>query len=445
MQKSQTSYDAIVVGSGPGGATVARELAAQGKSVLILEWGDNDPIKGTLFQMAPKAFVPGKSLYVTGQALGMVRVIATGGSSQLYCATAFEPPVDMLKKYDVDISEEVEEIRNAVPMDQLSEELMSPAGRVFYDSAKALGYDVKKLNKFIYQDKCETDCQKCLYGCPTGAKWFAGNFVEEALANGAIMINKAKVSKVMIENNRAVGVEFKHDKQVKRAWADKIIVAAGGIGSPLILRASGIPDVGHDFFFDPLIYTFGKFDAVEGKGKGVPMSAGIHFEDEGIVMTDFNLPHLMKIAFDLEVFKFGQAFSYSNVVPIMIKVKDSLGGSIKNGAWVWKMLKDTDKLKLDTGYEHAKRILEHAGAAKVYRSWLIAAHPGGTVKIGKHLDANLKTEFENLYVCDCSVIPEAWGLPPTFTLLALGKRLGKHILGDAQFSSAKAKGFFVAA
>ena len=34
---------------------------------------------------------------------------------------------------------------------------------------------------------------------------------------------------------------------------------------------------------------------------------------------------------------------------------------------------------------------------------------------------------DNLYVCDCSVMPDAWGLPPTFTLVALGKRLARHL------------------
>ena len=34
----------------------------------------------------------------------------------------------------------------------------------------------------------------------------------------------------------------------------------------------------------------------------------------------------------------------------------------------------------------------------------------------------------NLYVCDCFVTPEPWGLPPTLTLLSLGKRLAKHIV-----------------
>jgi choline dehydrogenase-like flavoprotein len=49
------------------------------------------------------------------------------------------------------------------------------------------------------------------------------------------------------------------------------------------------------------------------------------------------------------------------------------------------------------------------------------------VRVGDALDADLRSEIENLYVCDCSVIPEPWGLPPTFTLIALGKRLAKHL------------------
>ncbi len=42
--------DVIVVGSGPGGATVAKELSARNKKVLILEWGDNNPLNRSLVQ-----------------------------------------------------------------------------------------------------------------------------------------------------------------------------------------------------------------------------------------------------------------------------------------------------------------------------------------------------------------------------------------------------------
>jgi hypothetical protein len=72
--------------------------------------------------------------------------------------------------------------------------------------------------------------------------------------------------------------------------------------------------------------------------------------------------------------------------------------------------------------------LLNAGARHIYKTWYLAVHPGGTAKRADIADSNLETETDNLFVCDCSVIPETWGLPPSLTLIALGKRLGKHLL-----------------
>lgn len=435
MKRHETEFDAIVVGSGPGGASVARDLSVQGKKVLILEWGDNDPVKGTVAQLLQRATLPGKSMYVTGQMLSLVRAITTGGSSLIYCATAFDPPVEKLKSYGVDISAEAAEIRNDVPIGPLSDRLMAGGPRRFLESAQSLGYDAHRLNKFIYQDKCRADCQLCFYGCPHGAKWNARNFVAEALENGAKMINYAKVERVLIENRQAIGVEYRHNRETLRAYASRIVIAAGGIGSPMILRQSGIPNTGHNFFFDPLLYVYGRIPGL-GSGKSVPMSAGIHFPDDGIVMTDFNMPHLLKILLDIEVLKVKQTFAYKDVLPIMIKIRDDLGGEITRSGWVRKNLTRQDKLRMAKGADHARRILANAGATGIYRGWLFASHPGGTVKIGEHLDTDLKTIYDNLYVCDCSVIPEEWGLPPTWTLLALGRRLARHLTrADKAFDS----------
>jgi len=428
MKTIKKQFDAVVVGSGPGGATVARELSLAGKKVLILEWGDNDPVKGSLLQTISRAFVPGKSLLITPDLLAMVRAITTGGSSLLYCATAFNPPSDMLKSRGVDIFAEAEEIKNDVPIAPLDDELMGRGPKRFFESALDLGYDCRKLNKFIYQEKCRPECQLSSYGCPYGAKWTARNFVEEAIENGATMINYARAERVLFENKKAVGVEYIHNKETHRVFGEKIVIAAGGIGSPLILRQSGMRAAGFDFFFDPLIFVYGKIKGL-GSGRSIPMSTGIHFEDDGIVITDFNMAHLMKIAFDIEAAKFRQAFSYKDTLPLMIKIRDDLGGEITKRGWVNKRLADADKKRLDKGAEHARKILRHAGATEIYRGWMFAAHPGGTVKIGEMVDADLKTRFDNLYVCDCSVMPQEWGLPPTWSILALGKRLSKHLLG----------------
>ena len=88
------------------------------------------------------------------------------------------------------------------------------------------------------------------------------------------------------------------------------------------------------------------------------------------------------------------------------------------------------KRKLSRGYERARKILENAGAKGIFKTSYLAAHPGGTVKVGQLVDINLKTEYDHLYVCDCSVIPESWGLPPTSTIIALEKRLAKYLLGE---------------
>lgn len=423
---SRNAYDAIVVGSGPGGATVAKELAEKNKKVLILEWGDNWRVKGTSWQTAITAGIPGRSLLVTNKALAMVRGITTGGSSVYFYATAFEPPVEMLKSYGMDISEEIKEIREELPTEPLKDELIGPGAKRIMQSARDLGYDWNKLPKFVYQDKCKAGCWRCDYGCPYGAKWNARNYVEQALENGSTLINRAKVQKVIVENNTAVGVEYKKWGSTFQAFAPKIILSAGGIGSPVILRKSGIYGAGYDYFYDPLIAVMGTVKDLKG-GKEFPMATGIHMEEEGYVMTDMTVPRTLYMLFAAEVFHFHKLFSHGNTLQIMIKAKDSLGGRVTYNEGVRKSLSKDDQEKLLKGYERAKKILKNAGAKDIFKSWYIAAHPGGTVKVGDILDSNLKTKYENLYVCDCSVIPEAWGLPPTFTLIALGKRLAKHI------------------
>jgi choline dehydrogenase-like flavoprotein len=75
----------------------------------------------------------------------------------------------------------------------------------------------------------------------------------------------------------------------------------------------------------------------------------------------------------------------------------------------------------------AREVLAACGARHVFKSWHFAAHPGGSVRIGHGVDQRLQTSTPQLYVCDASVIPQAWGLPPTLTLLCLGQRLGQQL------------------
>ncbi len=429
MKTGHLQFDAIVVGSGPGGATVARELSQRNKQVLILEWGSRAPIKGSQWQFLSMAGVPERSLLITSKLLGLVRGVTTGGSSTFYYGTAFDPPLQMLKSHGLDISGEVDDAKRDLPIAPLSDGLIGPMAKRIMASARDLGYDWQKLPKFVYQEKCRPECGRCNYGCPYGAKWNARMFVEEAVMNGAVFIDRAKVTKAIVENGKAGGIEFTRWGVNYRAFAPVVIISAGGIGSPVILRRSGIKAAGYDFFYDPLIAVMGAVGGLKG-GREIPMAAGVHMEDEGYLMTDMTVPALIHMGLAAGGLNVSKLFAHPRTLTIMIKAKDFLSGRVTDGGGARKGLTPGDEQKLMTGYARAREILRNAGAKDIYKSYYLASHPGATVKVGHLLDSNLQTEYENLYVCDCAAIPEAWGLPPTLTLIGLGKRLAKHLAGE---------------
>jgi choline dehydrogenase-like flavoprotein len=423
---TDNEFDAIVVGSGPGGGSVVHELSKLGWKILILEKGKGDPIAGTIRQTIGMALIPGKSFHLTPQMLGLIHAITLGGSSIIYYANAFDPPYEMFDAYGIDLRPEVAEVKQELPIAPLSDGLVGPAARRIMESARDIGYEWNKLPKIVYQDKCRFNCDKCVMGCPYGAKWSSRRYIEDACEHESVLLTGAHVKRVLQENHTASGVEFIYQGGRHHAFAKTIILAAGGIGTPLLLRQSGIHNVGSEFFFDPLIFAIGEVDDLSG-GKEFPMATGCHFHADGYLLTDLVLPRWLYWLFTAQVLRFDRLPAHSRSLPIMIKAKDELGGQLTKRGGVHKRLGEIERQRLMRGYEHARKILVNAGARKIFKTWYLAVHPGGTVKINEVVDSNLKTEIDHLFVCDCSVIPEAWGLPPSLTLLALGKRLGKHL------------------
>ena len=144
----QNNYDVIIVGTGPGGGIVAKDLAKSGKKVLILERGDYKPTKGTFIQMASRGWIPGTQMPITLGGKPVIRGITTGGSTNVYTATAYDPPFEILEKYGINIRQEISEIRAELPIAPISDHLMNPASELFMQSARELGYDCQKLDKF---------------------------------------------------------------------------------------------------------------------------------------------------------------------------------------------------------------------------------------------------------------------------------------------------------
>ena len=422
---SNTPYDAIVVGSGPGGASVARELAVRGKRVLILEQGSAAPLKGTLGQMASIAAVPGRGAFMHRDASLLVQGVGAGGSSAVNFATAADPPVHLFAAHGIDLAGPLAALRAELPIGPLPDNLVGPMATRIMAGARSLGLDWRKLEKMIRPQACRSGCWRCAYGCPFGAKWTARDFIDEALTHGALLLDHAAVTHAIVVGGKAIGVEYIRHGERARATAAIVVLAGGGLGSPRLLHASGLWPRSSPFFSDPVVAVMGSVEGLDG-GAEVPMATGMRFDDDGISLADLTLPKPMYQGFTAQAGRVDRLFAHRRTLCIMVKIRDEIGGGV-GPRWADKPLQASDRKKIDAGVGMARDVLAACGARHVFKSRHFAAHPGGSVRIGAGVDADLQTSTPNLYVCDASVIAQPWGLPPTLTLLCLGKRLGAHL------------------
>jgi choline dehydrogenase-like flavoprotein len=392
----------------------------------MLEAGGAAPLTGTLVQMAGMAAVPGKGAFLHRDLSLLVRALTTGGTSTINFATAAPPPAAMFAPHGIDLAPALAAWRAELPMAPLPDGLVGPMAARIMTAATARGLAWHKLDKMIRPASCRTGCWRCVYGCPFGAKWSARELVDDARAHGAQLVLDARVTRVLLDGGRAVGVEAVVAGRSQMFRAGRVVLAAGGIGSPRILRASGLISGPIPFFSDPVVAVMGSVDGIAGGGAEVPMAAGAYDPDGGIALADLTLPRPMYQAFAAQAGRVDRLFAHRATLTIMVKIRDAIGGDV-GPRWVDKTLQPADRERFAQGVATARGILEQAGARHVFASHHFAAHPGGTVPVGRVLDADLQTATPGLYVCDASVIPEPWGLPPTLTLLCLGWRLGRHL------------------
>ena len=127
---AQTTLQAnvIVVGSGPGGATVARQLARDGESVLLLERGVD--YRSRLYYgtyLGALIYADRMSLLFTKEGLNIIRPLMVGGATSMYCGCAAPPPDWLKDKHGVDIEQEVSETVEELEIAPLPPELLVPA------------------------------------------------------------------------------------------------------------------------------------------------------------------------------------------------------------------------------------------------------------------------------------------------------------------------------
>ncbi|MDD5561721.1 MAG: GMC family oxidoreductase [Candidatus Omnitrophica bacterium] len=414
----------VIVGSGPAGATLAKELSKRRKKVVLIERGRREIKLGRMkdglrfyekhtFQKSKEGTV----LYGTNM-VGGTSVVASGNA--LRCSQ--KELLDLGIELENDFLEAERELKAA----PLPDKCISEGARKILESAQALGLQPKRIPKFINPEKCKI-CGYCVMGCRYNAKWSAMNYVDEAVKDGAALITQTKAIKVLTAGGKAQGIEAAGPDGPIKIMSDIVIISAGGIQTPIILQKSGIINAGKRLFCDPWMTTYGITKNLnQVKGVNAP---GYVLKPQRFILFPVIDPPVQFLLYTGRRSLFGR-FPRQKALGMMTKIADEPVGKVHLNGCIEKPITSKDKEKFKEGNRLVKEILIKAGAdpkSILTIKQIRGPHPGGTAAIGEVVNNNLETAVKNLFVCDNSVLPEAPGLPPILTIIALSKWLSKKI------------------
>ncbi len=437
-------YDCIVVGTGPGGGTVAKELADGQRNVLIVEYGPKLHKTG-FWNVAPKAFLDKskKALRSDGDVwFGRARVL--GGSSYVAMGNAANPPEKILNEWGIDLSAELQWARKFLRVSPMPEEFMGEATKQINQSALSLGWEMKPTPKCVDFEKC-IKCSLCMFGCPAGAKWTTVESIEEAMSNGADLLLETEVTHILHANNRVKGISGIHKNEKITVDAEQIILAAGALSTPIILQNSGIP-AGKGLAGDIFQTTYGYHPDLGMKGEIILATylESVIEEKELFPAPYMYLPYIVQRDIDggypeklgkiqqAKILMKSKKVDTSRLIGMMTKIRDERTGEVHPDGSIAKQLTPHDKAKLEEAHQINKQIMVAAGVKSetIFTGVYESGHPCCTAAIGEVVDKNQETAIAGLYVSDASVFPSPLGIPPILTIVALAKRLANYLISS---------------
>lgn len=306
------TVDAVVIGTGCGGAVVAKELAKAGKKVLMLERGGFYlPQRGDMDQREDDMFARidgGRGLHTSENVQAALTYgNCVGGASVHYWADTWRAPRDRLEKWEKEYGveghteeelrpffERVEQSVNAHPAEERRRNKMN---LLYMAGATKAGIEWEPV-MHARDDRC-IGSGYCMQGCAyDGKQSQLVTHIPEALRNGVRIFADCEVDTIIVENGRATGVKASfldrrtakpsgHSLEVR---AKAVIVSAGGFNSAPLLLRSKIPDpsgqLGKNLQFNPCPQLFGLFDEDIVMWRGIPAAVGtmqyrLHTFDKG--------------------------------------------------------------------------------------------------------------------------------------------------------------------
>ncbi len=462
------TFDFIIVGAGISGPFIAHELCMAGSSCLMIEAGKQysrhtyprNELDGT-----SQMYWSGGLELSTDAKLVFLRPKVVGGGSIVNQALVDRFDADAFDSWKAasgveffntpDMDPWYTKAESEISIQEIPQDVRNDNARIFQEGFEKLGYRLAPLHRA--QKDCRYGdgncCIECLNGCRIGSKQSTPETVlKRALEHGLQLKSEMEVvritdadggSQVACRDNQGRAVTYR---------GRQIVLAAGAIGNTRLLLNSGynreLPHIGHDFYCHPQYMNFGIYDK--------PINAHIgafqafKSDDPGFRKEGFKLENVYAgpSAIAMLVSGFGRSHhrfmeKLSHFACIETCTRDTHPGRIKlnrkGKVIIHKVRSQTDMDRYEKGTRVIDEIFRSTGALEiVHGSFGIGLHlMGGCVMGTDPAHSVINPEFrlhgrKNIYIADSSIFPNAPGINPSLTIMALSKMAADQILRNVQ-------------
>jgi choline dehydrogenase-like flavoprotein len=473
--------DAVVVGSGAGGAPVAASLAEAGRRVVVVEagprlgsgdfTGDEGAMTARLWKVAATADTT-MSLYAGA---------CVGGSTVINDALCFRPPPEVLAEWrtahglagldEARLGPFVERAWADVHAEPTGRDHLNRNARLLALGARRLGWSSSATPRSV------RDCVNlglCNYGCPSGAKQSTlVTYVPRAERAGARVLAATRVERVRVEAGRVRGVDAVSTDGARVAIdAPLVCVAAGVLETPALLLRSGIGGrAGQGLQFHSSVHVTARFEEPVHGYYGPTMAwavdelADVHGRTGPGVMIESVTVHPIVAATALPGFGAAHAETMAalpHLARALVVIHDRTRGTMGADGAVAYDLVPADLGRLRAGMVGAASCYLNAGASEVHLpihgvppirreselaailarplrpsdlASLYAVHLFGGAAMGASPERAVADEagavfgVRGLYVADAASLPSATGVNPQITIMANALRIAAGMAG----------------
>ncbi|MBU1340080.1 MAG: GMC family oxidoreductase [Proteobacteria bacterium] len=457
-------FDFIFVGAGISGPFIANDLCQAGCDCLMLEAG-----KQFTRKTYPTNGLDGTSqLYWSGGLelghdckIAFLRPKVVGGGSIVNQALVDRFDEDAFASWKAvsgvdfftvkDMDPWYDKAESEICIQEIPAEFRNKNAQIFEQGFKNKGYQNAPLRRA--QSNCRLEegncCIECLNGCRLGSKQSTPETVlKKALENDLTLVSQIEVVRI-IERAGDVKVIGKDPKGGMATFrARNLVLAGGAIGNARLLLNSKLdkklPRIGHDFYCHPQFMSFGRYDEKINSHLGAFQA--FKSDDKGFRKNGFKLENVYAgpEGISLLIPGFGKKHheymeKLSHFACIEVCTRDTAPGQIrvnrKGKAVIKKVQNAQDLSRQAKGTKIIEEIFSSTGAREiVHGQFGIGLHLMGCCPIGTDSKTSvIDPEFrlhgsKNIFCADSSIFPNAPGINPSLTIMALSKKASASIL-----------------